>query len=155
MLSKPNMTQPGTRGRFLPLWLEPIAGSSERTLKTAAMERRAPRSQQRRPLHPLILAAEPVYKISANVANISSRRSSRHQPIFAHVVPLRQQRRHAARGAGTSRQIHSDLELPVQHTVQLLFLLALLFGIFPQLFSRLIGSLQRFVQSTSLARRKK
>jgi hypothetical protein len=38
---------------------------------------RVPLSQQTRPLHPLILAAEPVYKISANVAHISSRRSSR------------------------------------------------------------------------------
>ena len=72
------------------------------------MERRVPSSQQRRPFW----RRNPAYEISANVANISSRRSSRHQPMFAQVVPLRQQRRHAARGAGTSRQIYSDLEPP-------------------------------------------
>jgi hypothetical protein len=43
----------------------------------------------------------------------------------------------------------------VQHTLQLLFLLALLFAIFPQLFSKLTGFLQRFVQSTSPARRRR
>ena len=73
-------------------------------------------------------------RLPRNGANISSRRSSRHQPVFAHVVPLRQESRHAARGAGTSRQIYSELEPLVQHTPQLLFLLALLFGIFPRLF---------------------
>jgi hypothetical protein len=43
----------------------------------------------------------------------------------------------------------------VQHTLQLLFVLALLFAIFPQLFSKLAGSLQRLFQSTSSVRRQK
>lgn len=43
----------------------------------------------------------------------------------------------------------------VQHTLQLLFLLVLLFAIFPQLFSKLDGFLRRFFQSTSSARRQK
>jgi hypothetical protein len=43
----------------------------------------------------------------------------------------------------------------VQHTLQLLFLLALFFAIFPHLLSKIVGLLQRFFQSTSLARRQK
>jgi|SRR5208282_3458382 len=43
----------------------------------------------------------------------------------------------------------------VQHTLQLLFLLVLLFAIFPQLFPKLAGFLRRFFQSTSSAQRQK
>jgi hypothetical protein len=44
---------------------------------------------------------------------------------------------------------------PVQHTLQFLFLLALLFAIFPQFFSKSASLLRGFFQSTSLARRQK
>ena len=43
----------------------------------------------------------------------------------------------------------------VQHTLQCLFLLALLFAVFPQLYSKLAGLLRGFLQSASLARRQK
>jgi hypothetical protein len=43
----------------------------------------------------------------------------------------------------------------VQHTLQLLFLLAFLLAVFPQLSSKLASLLRRFLQSASLARRPK
>jgi hypothetical protein len=43
----------------------------------------------------------------------------------------------------------------VQRALQLLFLLAFLFAVFPQLFSKLASLLRRFLQSASLARRQK
>jgi hypothetical protein len=43
----------------------------------------------------------------------------------------------------------------VQHTLQLLFLVAFLLAVFPQLFSKLASLLRGFLQSASLARRQK
>lgn len=43
----------------------------------------------------------------------------------------------------------------VQHTLQLLFLVALLLAVFPQLFSKAASLLRGFLQSASLARRQK
>jgi hypothetical protein len=64
------------------------------------------------------------------------------------------------RGIRHGEQAPVDKYIPtlsplVQHTLQLLFLLALLFAIFPQFLSKLAGFLQRFIQSTSSARREK
>jgi hypothetical protein len=43
----------------------------------------------------------------------------------------------------------------VQHTLQAIFLLAFLFAVFPQLFSKLASLLRGFLQSAALARRQK
>ena len=43
----------------------------------------------------------------------------------------------------------------VQHTLQFLFLLAFLLAVFPQLFSKLATLLRGFLQSASLAKRRK
>ena len=48
-----------------------------------------------------------------------------------------------------------SLSPPVEHTLHLLFLLALLFAIFPQLFFKLASLLRGFLQSTPLDRRQK
>jgi hypothetical protein len=64
------------------------------------------------------------------------------------------------RGMRRGEQTPIDKYLPslsplVQHTLQLLFLLALIFAVFPQLYSKLASLLRGFLQSASLARRQK
>jgi hypothetical protein len=64
------------------------------------------------------------------------------------------------RGIQLGQQAPVDKYIPtlnplLQHTLQLLFLLTLLFAIFPQLFSKLASLLQRFFQSTLSALRQK
>jgi hypothetical protein len=63
-------------------------------------------------------------------------------------------------GMRRGQQAPIDKYLPslspmVQHTLQVLFLLAFLFAVFPQLSSKLVGLFRGLLESTALARRQK